>query len=667
MAFDAFAFDVETFHDADLARYPGDKPGLDPNRNRVFWVSLAGPGRSDAIALGHPLGARWSEARDILAPYTACPAKSRCQADVCRSGEVPLTARGVPSLRQIKHRIPARFGPPPEQIDPDSAWQVLKPLLLGDALKVGHNVKFDAKSLAKYLGEPVRGPLGDTMILARLVDENEANYDLGAVTERALRWTYDKSLGKAGVETFAFDEAAKYARLDALATWLDWQALTADLERQGKRMVAVHDLERRVLEAAVDMEMAGAPIDVEGFQALEKDLNFRLRQIEKEIEEFNGGPINLNADRQVAALVYGKRGHEPKIFTEKAQEPSVSRKALEPYAYRGDPNAEEPKIKDPCVAAVLEHAQTSKVYSTYIINNLADVEATGRLYGQFNQLGTKTGRFSASNPNLQNIPVRRGKQVRDLFIAPPGFKLVVMDYSQVELRVLAHFTQDPTLLKAYREGLDLHSITARTAYSIPEDQEPTTRQRSLAKNVNFSVIYMGTAFTIVNRYEVPEKEAEIVVEGFYKAYRKVKPWQLKTIKEAKSRAKTKAAHGAHQDPYTETLLGRRRRLPDLVWPRAKDDRSTESIQRAAERQAVNAVIQGTAADMMKLALVELHRETKGTPVQPIMTVHDEVVVLTPEDQAEGTLALVKDCMERVNLLDVPLVAEGHIADRWSEK
>jgi DNA polymerase-1 len=332
-------------------------------------------------------------------------------------------------------------------------------------------------------------------------------------------------------------------------------------------------------------------------------------------------------------------------------------------------------VKDKCVAAILEHAATHKIHSTYLANNLPAVRATGKLYGEFNQMGTKTGRFSATNPNLQNIPIRKGKEIRDLFIAGDGHKLVVNDYSQVELRILAHYTQDPLLLKAYTEGFDLHSATARNAYGIPEDQEPSTRQRSLAKNVNFSMVYGATAYTLVQRYEVPEDEAEALVQAFYSTYRRVAPWQAKVIKECRKRARSKKRHGYHVDPYVETILGRRRRLPEIIFPDTYDevpgrDEGTTygKLRRRAERQAINSVIQGTAADIMKMAMVRLHDRivAEGLPLQILMQVHDEVVVRTPKGMAEEAEAIIRESMESVNMLSVPLVAEGTICDRWAE-
>jgi DNA polymerase-1 len=512
--------------------------------------------------------------------------------------------------------------------------------------------------------------LVDTMIAAWLVNENhgDGQYKLGPCIERELDWTYDKSLGKKGVQNFSFEDAARYARLDAFGDWLLWKRLLAKLKRE-KQDHIFYDIEQPVLDVVIDMELAGAPIDVAAMERLEESLRGRLAEVQADIEEFNGGPIQLTNPGQLRELVYGKRGRKVTILTDKEKLPSTSAKALGLHAFK-DPNAEEDakwdpaNIKDKCVAAILEHAATHKVYSTYVANNLPVVQATGKLHAEFDQIGTVTGRFSSRRPNLQNIPIRKGKEIRDLFIAGEGYKLIVSDYSQVELRILAHFTQDPLLMRAYIEGdVDLHSATARRAYGIPEGKEPTTMQRSLAKNTNFSMVYGATAWTLVQRYNVPEDVAEKLVEAFFATYKKVAPWQRAVLKECRSRARTKKRHGVHVDPYVTTLLGRRRRLPEIMLPDSgsqvpgkKEGVTYGKLRRGAERQAINTVIQGTAADVMKLAMIELHRRKveEGLPVELLMVVHDAM------------LEEVNGAMESVNMLSVPLVAEGKICDRWSE-
>ena len=672
LQFDEWAIDTETRGTRE-PYHPKEIPALDPLTNEVFWVSLAGPGRSDAIPIGHPLGAELRPAMREKLPQDQCPDPQRC--DLCKHGW-KYNKDGSVSRAQRIHNIPALHGPPPPQLTHEEVWPVLRPLLMGPARKWGHNLRYDVESLAKHIGGIMAPPYGDTGIQARLINENEADgYRLIHLSKRELGFEYDKSLQK-GVDSHSFAAAGRYARLDALATWLISRRLVSGVAKE--RQEHIFELEMNVLRPVIAMETTGSPVDVDRMRHLEKEYAEKLAEIQEQIETYNGGPINLNASREVAALVYGKRGRKVTMFTERTSEPSTSLKALEKHAFK-DPRAEDvfdPKnLKDKCVAAILEHAQLKKVHSTYLVNNLPAVERVGRIHGQFDQLGTSTGRFSARNPNLQNIPVRRGKEIRELFIAGEGYKLIVCDYSQVELRILAHFTQDPLLMKAYVEGFDLHSATARKAYGIPEDQEPDTRQRSLAKNVNFSMVYGATAYTLVQRYEVPEDEAENLVEAFYKTYRKVAPWQAQVLKDCRAKAKSKKRDGYHVDPYVETILKRRRRLPDIILPDrnvqvpGKEEGITfRGLRRRAERQAINTVIQGSAADVMKIAMVNLFDrvQDENLPLEFLMCVHDELVLRAPEDRADELAAITSAEMEGANMLTVPLVAEPIVCDNWGE-
>lgn len=995
LRFESFAFDTET-RGTRPKLYEKDEPSLDWRTNDVFWVSLAGPGRSDVIPIGHPTGRLIMPSYVAKAPAAECPDKRRCHQCGTLGRQPKLTKKGIPSKARVNHDIKAHFGPPPPQLTHEQVWPVLKRLFFSSATKIGHNVKFDVKSTAKYLGGPMPGPFIDTEPLARCVDENFTSYKLGDVTSRELRWSYDKSLGKKGVENFSFGDAAQYARSDAFATWHNCRILLDKLDREGKVWDVFFDVEMPLLEVVIDMEMEGAPLDVEEAVALEADLAERLEVLYETIEEANGGPINLNADAQVRRLVYEKLGYRPLLFTKEAGLPSTSKKALEGYAYK-NPRADDPtepkNIRNKVVAAILEWAETYKLWSTFAVPLVARGQETGRIFAEFDQLGARTGRFSSRNPNLQNIPVRSGPRVRRLFKPPSGWKLVIADYSQIELRVLAHFTKDPLLTKAYVDKLDLHEMTARSAYRIPADQEVPYLKRAAAKNCNFcvpmdtqaltiegwksydeikvgdvvlgedegvlrwtevtekhfftdceftrlrsgqfnavttaghrwvgtklvdrgkggrvevpsiftteemskthtirtsalartenlldvsaveaaviawlhtdgsivrstftgapaqaggmkvgfrgiifqskleglvhlrwllakvphrerlradgklvefhldpcwlrdlweraelddqtleqftlrlgvgerqafvdaawraegwmngntktmaqnrgpvcdamrtaafmlghhvtttsngvykgrenvnlslcrprvtgqrmrkeaagrgdawcistglgswvmrqgdqvtltgnSVAYGGTAWTLMTRYNVAEADAEAVVDGFYKTYKCVRPWQNQTVKECKGRGKSKKYHGRHQDPYVETILGRRRRLPEILWPQCDPENRKKRIE-ANERQAINSRIQGSAGDIAKLAMIDLHRRFKETGCgRIIMMVHDELVCLVPEDRAEEARVLVQKCMEAVGPrlnLRVPVVADAHVADTWAEK
>lgn len=621
--FDAFAFDFETM---------GERRN-DPRHAVPFWLSLAGPGRADVIPFGHPLGdiARW---------------------------EIPMTKDGS---RPLKNRKPiAHHALPPGQIDPETVAGTIEPLFAGEACKVGHGLKFDLEVADKLLGFVPPPPYDDTMISAFLINETHFGgqpYSLGACTARELRYIYDKSLGRVGVEKFPFSEAANYSWHDSKYTWLLRQRYRRQVEERG--LEELFQLEMDVLACVVWMEQAGVEIDVDGLNALDRTLSAQLDEVYERIEKIAGWEININSDDQVRELLFQKRGHTPHPYfvTEKRKDPQVSAAAL---------TATRALRKDPVVKDIIRWHELHKLHSTYVLNIKGRLHGT-RLHADFDQRGARTGRFSCRTPNLQNIPIRRSKEIRDLFIAPPGYKLIVADYSQIELRVLAHYTKDPLLLQAYQEGLDLHTMTARTAYHIPENEEPTVEQRSRAKNCNFSMAYGAMASTLVEKYGVPnEREAQELIDAFFATYKRVDPWRRALVRRCRATRVTKAEAAAKgcrpQVPYVTTILGRRRHLPDLF--------SYEfGKQRAAERQAVNTKIQGSAGDILKVAMVDLHRALRDTEAVLMLTVHDELVVQAPEDEVEEYAAIVQRCMEQVKLpvpLRVPLVADIKICDRWSE-
>jgi DNA polymerase I-like protein with 3'-5' exonuclease and polymerase domains len=545
----------------------------------------------------------------------------------------------------------------------------LEPLFFGPALKIGHGLKFDLEVAAKIYGAVPPPSYFDTMIAAFLINETHRGgspYSLGQCVNRELSYIYDKSLGRKGVENYPFAEAANYSWHDSKYTWLLYR-------RYAERLAGLEELfqlEMDVLQCVVWMEEAGVEIDVAGLDALGVRLEAELAEVYDRIADAAGWDINLNANAEVIYLLFGKqdatgqwkggRGHHPhpEYMTDKRREPQVSAAALQ---------ATRSLRNDPVVKDILKWSELHKLHATYVLNIRRRLNGT-RIHADFDQRGARTGRFSCRTPNLQNIPVRNNSEIRGLFIAPPGHKLIVADYSQIELRLLAHFSRDPLLIQAYQEGLDLHEMTARRAYHIPDDQPVPKEKRSRAKNCNFSMAYGAQASTLVERYGVPSlSEAEDLIDAFFGTYKRVDPWRRQLIRKCKatriSAVEAKERGCRRQDPYVTTILGRRRHLPDLFsyeFGRA----------RAAERQVVNTKIQGSAGDIQKVAMVGLYRELHDTPSVLMLTVHDELVVQTPEDLAEETADVVRRCMEGVSLptpLRVPLVADVKVCDRWSEK
>jgi len=621
-SFTAFAIDVETMG-------AGETRG-NPWENEVFWVSLAGPGRADVIPCGHPVGR-------LLQPAQTEKVRERN----------PETNR----MRTVTHKVPPQFSPPPPQLWRSEVFEALGPLLFSDRRKVGHNVKFDLESVAKYYGGRLPPPpYGDTMIAARLVEENHLGaepYSLGACAKRELDFSYDKKLGRLGPENFPFDQAARYSFLDAKTTWLLWNKYQRQLAYEG--VWDVFEIEMRLLQVIMDMEQTGTPINIRRLKELDDDLDGEQGRLQRQIEKANGGPINLNANRQVAELVYDKLKHKCVSFTATGQR-SVDKGALSAFE------------KDAVVKAILDYSQIQKLRSSFTRPLQEQVDAKGRIHPQFIQVGPVTGRMACRHPNLQQQPARSelGKRVRECFEAPPGYKLIVADYSQVELRILAHFTDDPTLKRAYAEGLDLHTLTAMRAFHT---KTPTPEQRARAKNVNFSVAYQGGPHTLQARYGIPLREGEKIIEAFYATYRLVAPWAKAVVLECKRTYRKNPP----SPPYVTTIIGRKRRLPEIFW-------SDRGVRSHAERQAINTRIQGTSAEITKLAMIGAFEKLAPLGGHLIMTIHDEIVALVPEAVAEEAKILMAQAMEGVThpfeggpILSVPLVVDIKICEKWSEK
>jgi DNA polymerase I-like protein with 3'-5' exonuclease and polymerase domains len=634
MEFDEFVVDVETM---------GDHRGI-PLRNEVFWISLAGPGRADVIPCGHPLGER--VIRDPGDPFYRVHNGKHQEHRINESSGRPKWVT-----------VPDPFTPAPKQLWISDVIEALRPLFFSSRRIIGQNVKFDILSLAKYFGAIPPGPYGDTLMAAKLIDENQFAYDLGKLVRRAFKFEYDK-IGKK-VEVHPFSEAAYYSYLDAKYTWLLWRLYQKQLDAQ--QVGHIFDMEMEVLTVILDMENTGVAIDEGVLEDLGLEFSLEMAKLQIEIDAVwnKDTSINLNAPLQVGELVYDILDRPCKEFTETGQR-AVSKEALERF-----PNSKT-------VQQILEWKKLAKLQGTFI-EGLQERLHEGRVHASFNQAGTGdrgqgkggtvSGRLSCSSPNIQQIPVRseRGKRVRDVFVAGPGNVLIVSDLSQIELRVLAHFTQDRTLMRAYKNGDDLHSILAARVFG----DDFTPAQRGLAKNGNFSVLFGAQAATLVRRYGFPNvKLAQQVLDGFYTAYPRVGPWKERVVEEAVARYSKKTK----TPPYVETILGRRRRLPALQYAN-RGERS------AAERQAISVTISGSAADLFKVVMINCQELLTARPWEGhiLMTVHDELVVEVPEEFAEEGLRLVKAAMENVDdpftgepILTVPIVADAKIVKRWSE-
>jgi DNA polymerase I-like protein with 3'-5' exonuclease and polymerase domains len=636
---DAFCFDVET-----VGNHRGD-----PRQNIVTWIALATHDRVDVIPMGHPNG------EYLRTEYPLLPS-----AVVRVSKGMELRDSDYSKDERKATRI---FGPAPEQLTAGEVFKALKPLLHSDKVKIGHNLKFDLQSVTKYIGQLPTPTYFCTLNAAFILDNQNRN-DLGLddCLKREFGYHMVKGVGKE-VEKHSFDEVATYAALDAEWTWKLYLLYSINLEKDGLR--GIFNLEMDVLEVICRMELRGADIDVAELENLKANLEVQLETCKATIYRLAGKAFNINSVPEKQKMLYspkkdGGRGLRPKVLTpagqkraEEGQPSSVS-----------DYSVAEPALqafagKDPLVDALIEYSDLNKLLTTYVIPYLGgDITRTllgkskvtakksimfkGRIHTDFVQYGAETGRFSSRNPNLQNVPAPHtfnGKAIRNLFVAPEGHSLVVADYSQIEPRVIASFSQDRIMCGAYLNGEDIYTTIGNTMGV----------DRKAGKVLVLSLAYGVGPDKISDSIGCSLPEARELLDEFVRKFPSVARYKKQVISDSRRQAPI---------PFVSTLLRRRRYLPDLrsneVWKRSR-----------AERQAFNTVIQGSAADLIKLAMI---RANKMIPEQAslILTVHDELVTVTPTELAEETAEQIRKAMEEIKALNVPMLADITIVKRWGE-
>ena len=525
--------------------------------------------------------------------------------------------------------------------------EAVRPLFENEAItKVAQNIKFDMMVLSR-LGIEVRGEKIDTMILHYLLDA-ESRHNMNFLAERYLHYTpiaIESLIGK-GARQLTMDqvniEAVKeYAAEDADITMQLKQVLWAEVEQQG-----LVELYRKVEEPMIDvlaaMELAGVKIDAEQLAEYGVELNAELQRLEDEIRREADEPmLNVNSARQLGEVLFGKMRITDKPKMTKTKQYSTDEEYLQSFAG-----------KHPIVDNILTYRGVKKLLSTYVeaLPQLIN-PVTGRIHTSYNQAVTATGRLSSTNPNLQNIPVRddMGRRIREAFVpSDEEHVLLSADYSQVELRLMAHLSGDEQLVDAFLQGADIHSATAAKLYH-KSIEEVTSDERRKAKTANFGIIYGISAFGLSQRLDIPRGEAKELIEGYFATYPQVKEYMDKAIAEAKERG------------YVVTAFGRRRYLHDIT--------SRNAVARGvAERNAINAPIQGSAADIMKLAMIEIHRRFKAEGIESkmILQVHDEVVVDTLRSELDRVKQIVQQSMENVASLRVPLISDAGIGSNWLE-
>jgi DNA polymerase-1 len=546
--------------------------------------------------------------------------------------------------------VPIKAPPGDPQLPPETVLTVLAPLLSNAQLpKYGHNLKYDVAVLERA-GTPVDGLTFDTMLAEWLVNPSSKNLGLKNLAWARLKQQMTpisdligKGKDQLTMDQVAVERAAPYACADVDMTHRLAGELVAELKKKDLWSLYT-EVEMPLIPVLVAMETAGVKLDSGFLGKMSAELTGRLGTLQTEIQEMAGHPLNINSTQQLSDVLFKNLGLPTQgLRRTKSGHYSTAAGVLE--RLRG---------KHPIIELILEYRALSKLKSTYVdaLPQIVNAE-TGRVHTSFNQTGTVTGRISSSDPNLQNIPIRTelGRQVRRAFVAEPGWMLVAADYSQVELRVMAHISGDDGLLDAFARGEDIHATTAAAILGVPL-QDVTSDMRRLAKAVNFGLSYGQTAYGLAQATDKTQAEAEDFIKTYFERFPKVREY-IDTTKALATR-----------QGYVETLLGRRRYFPELL-PGSK---ATHNVRQAAERMAINAPIQGTAADIIKIAMIRLHRDLleRDSESRMILQVHDELVVEVPDAQIDAIAALTRQTMEGAFELDVPLKVDVKIGQNWEE-
>ena len=513
-----------------------------------------------------------------------------------------------------------------------------------DATWIGHNLKFDLQILANY-GIKLVGTLRDTM-LAHYLLEPDQRHGMDALAQNYLGYTpitIDSLIGAKGKNQKSkrdvpAAEVAEYAAEDADVTWRLHEAFTPKLAEAGLESV-LHDLESPLVPVLACMERAGMAIDLEGLARYSVELGEDSARLEAEVRELAGVDFNLGSPKQLGEVLFDRLKLDPKAKKTKTGQYATGEEVLENF-----------RKAHPIVDKLLEWRQVGKLKSTYVdaLPELVNPR-TGRIHTTFNQAVAATGRLSSTNPNLQNIPIRseRGQRVRDLFVAGgPDRVLLSADYSQIELRVIASMSGDQGMIDAFVSGEDIHAATASKVFGVPL-AEVTREQRSQAKTVNFGIIYGVSAFGLSQQSTLSRSEAKEVIEQYFATYPGIKKYIDDQVAAARAQG------------YVETLLGRRRYLRDI-------DSRNQAVRGHSERNAINAPIQGTAADIVKLAMIRIHDrlQREGLKSPMILQVHDELVFDAYTSEVDALRELVKAEMESAFVLKVPLVADTGVGRTW---
>ena len=524
--------------------------------------------------------------------------------------------------------------------------EIFKPLYENEnILKIGQNIKYDMEVLANY-GVELKGKLFDTMIAHYLI-QPELHHNMDYLAETLLNYKtvhIEELIGPKGKNQKSMREVdpnqvCEYAAEDADVTLKLYHVLEPKLKENNLETL-FWDIEMPLVPVLADMEMSGVLLDTKALKETSDIFNKRMNEYEEKIYEQAGEKFNISSPKQVGEILFGKMKIMEKPKKTRTGQYVTSEEVLQTL-----------KSKAPIVEDILNYRGMKKLLSTYVDSLPTLINPrTGHIHTSFNQALTATGRLSSSDPNLQNIPVRTddGKEIRKCFIPEPGCKFFSADYSQIELRIMAHLSGDENMIEAFRSGFDIHKATAAKIWKEQMD-DVTDSQRKKAKQANFGIIYGITTYGLAQRMEIPNGEAKEIIEGYFATFPKVKEYM------------EKAKETARQKGYAETIFGRRRYLPDI-------NSANGTVRGFAERNAINAPIQGSEADVIKVAMVKIWNRFKKENIRSkmILQVHDELNFSVYPEEAEKVEKIVMEEMENAYKLQVPLVADAGWGNNWLE-
>ena len=671
----------------DLMRYPYfvvdiETTSLNPRTNDVLWIGLGAFGSVYLIPMGHPKGALLKPRRKEKVTALLAYGDDDPRAYTPATRKLPKEQRRV-SLAMVDVWQEAIYAEPPVQLRITDVLPILEPLLFSDRGKIGHNVKFDLSSLAKYYKREIPGPYHDTILVRHTLSEDLQSYELKPLicdwfgVPYAKREKFYPNIGKAGITNFGLDEIAYYLAKDCRFCWLMFQRYYHLLVRKGLQQV--YDFEMQVYPVIMRMENYGFPVQLDELESARTDLYARMKEVESAIFAIAGDEFSVSSPDAKRWVLFGegipeygvskKRLKTQKlrvlVRTPKKKEPAATAAVLDYYAERGNKMAE----------LLAEWAILEKLRGTFIegIRGFLNHHENGELptiHTGYKQHGTVTGRLSAAQPNLQQLP--RGSTIRKLFVSGEGQVLIVADYDQIELRCLAKEADERNMIGIFKDGRDIHREATAAAMQI-RIEDVTDELRQVGKTLNFATGYGAGPERIAAVAGVSVERGSEFLDRYYEAFPMLNRWKYRELQLARKR-------GDRANPLLDpprVLIppyGRIRRLPDLFVLDGQTDGEGNSIvwrRYRAERQAINAIIQGFASYVTKMAMLALD---KDVPYPMLAQVHDEIIFRVPEDEAYKVLPLVTEIMGSITdpftgepiLGEIPLVASAAIGTSWAD-